>query len=57
MYTRKTVDVYHIVTNYGYGWETECTESTLKEAKKTAKEYRENTNATVKIVKKREAKQ
>lgn len=56
MYIRKTVDVYHIVTNYGYGWETECTESTLQEAKQTARAYRENTNAMVKIIKKREVK-
>lgn len=53
MYKRKTKDIYNIVTNYGYGWETECSEYTLKEAKQTAKEYRENTKADVKIEKKR----
>jgi len=52
-YVRKTRDEYNIVTNYGYGWETECCEFTYKEAKQTAKEYRENTNAQVKIEKKR----
>ena len=53
-YTRKTKDVYNIVTNYGYGWEVECTEDTYKEAKQRLKEYRENTTAQVKLEKKRE---
>lgn len=41
-YIRKTHDEYDIVTNYGYGWEVECTESTLKDARQRVKEYREN---------------
>lgn len=53
-YQRKTKDVYNIVTNYGYGWEVECTEDTYKEAKQRLKEYRENTSAQVKLKKKRE---
>lgn len=53
-YERKTKDIYNIVTNYGYGWEVECTEDTYKEAKQRLKEYRENTNAQVKLEKKRE---
>lgn len=53
-YVRKTKDVYNIVTNYGYGWEVECTEETYKEAKQRLKEYRENTTAQVKLEKKRE---
>ncbi|WP_460647458.1 hypothetical protein [Lacrimispora xylanolytica] len=53
-YQRKTKDVYNIVTNYGYGWEVECTEDTYKEAKQRLKEYRENTSAQVKLEKKRE---
>ena len=53
-YQRKTKDVYNIVTNYGYGWEVECTEDTYKEAKQRLKEYRENTEAQVKLEKKRE---
>lgn len=53
-YQRKTKDVYNIVTNYGYGWEVECTEETYKEAKQRLKEYRENTSAQVKLKKKRE---
>ena len=42
MYTRKTVDRYDIMTNYGYGWECECSEDNYKEAKQRLKEYREN---------------
>ena len=38
MYKRKTVDVWHIVSKYGI----ECYEYRYKEAKQTAKEYREN---------------
>ena len=53
-YKRKTIDRYDIMTNYGYGWECECCEYTWREAKQTAKEYRENTNAAVKIEKHRE---
>ena len=43
-YTRKTRDRWDIVTNWGYGWECECSEYTLKEAKQTAREYRENSS-------------
>lgn len=53
-YKRKTRDIYQIVTNYGYGWEVECEELTLKDAKKTYRDYIENTTASVLIVKKRE---
>lgn len=56
-YQRKTVDRYDIMTNYGYGWECECREYTWKDAKQTAKEYRENTSAAVRIEKHREPKQ
>ena len=55
-YQRKTVDRYDIMTNYDYGWECECSEYTLKDAKQTAKEYRENTSAAVRIEKHREPK-
>lgn len=55
-YQRKTVDRYDIMTNYGYGWECECSEYTWKDAKQTAKEYRENTSAAVRIEKHREPK-
>lgn len=53
-YQRKTRDRYDIMTNYGYGWECECSEYTWREAKQTAKEYRENTKAAVRIEKHRE---
>lgn len=53
-YTRKTRDRWDIMTNYGYGWEAEVSEYTRKEAKQTAREYRENTNALVRIEKHRE---
>jgi hypothetical protein len=52
-YTRKTQDEYHIVTNYGYGWEVENTENNYQDAKRSLKEYRENTSAQVKLEKKR----
>lgn len=54
-YKRKTYDEYDIVTNYGYGWEVECTEETWEDAKRTKKEYLENARGLVgiKIVKRR----
>ena len=42
MYVRKTRDRWDIMTNYGYGWECECSEYSAKDAKQTLKEYREN---------------
>ena len=48
-YRRKTRDVYKIMTNYGYGWECECEEYDLSEAKRRKKEYLENTKAAVYI--------
>ena len=53
MYIRKTRDEFNIMTNYGTGWEVEDREITMSGAKKRKKEYLENTNADVKIVKKR----
>lgn len=52
-YTRKTVDEYQILTNYGYGWEVENTEDNLRDAKRSYREYRENTTADIKLIKKR----
>jgi hypothetical protein len=52
-YVRKTVDEYQIKTNYGYGWEVENTEDNYEDAKRSLKEYRDNTNAQVKLEKKR----
>ena len=54
MYIRKTKDVYVLMSNYGYGWEEEVEEDTLKEGKERLKEYRENCkNASYRLVKKR----
>ena len=52
-YIRKTRDEWHIMTNYGYGWECENVETTLADAKRSAREYRENTKACVRVEKHR----
>lgn len=49
MYKRKTVDEYHIETDYGYGWEVECIEETMKEAKQRKREYIENARGLIDI--------
>lgn len=59
MYIRKTRDRYDIEVNYGFsvdnfGWDVECSEYDIASAKKTAKEYRENTLRPVRIKKRRE---
>lgn len=56
MYKRKTRDRWDIETNWGYGWEAETSEYTLKEAKEQAKCYRENAcgRYSVRITKHRE---
>jgi hypothetical protein len=33
---------YKVMVNYGHGWEYECFEITLRDAKQRAKEYRAN---------------
>ena len=38
-YVRKTKDEYQLISNYGYGWEVELTEETLKEIKQRRYEY------------------
>lgn len=53
-YVRKTVDVYEIQGNCGYGWECETVENSWKAAKAQAKCYRDNVNYPIRIVKKRE---
>ena len=55
-YVRKTVDRWDIETNYGYGWDTECSEYTWKEAKQTYKKYKENLSCAVRVIKRREKK-
>lgn len=49
MYKRKTYDEYEIETNYGYGWEVELTESTMKEAEQRKREYVENAHDLIGI--------
>ena len=48
--------MWHVMTNYGYGWETECIEYSRKEAYQTKREYMENARGLmgIKVVKKRE---
>jgi hypothetical protein len=53
-YIRKTVDRWDIMSNYGYGWECECSEYTFKEAKQRLKEYRENGGGCYYLKKRRE---
>jgi len=54
MYKRITKDEYQIQGYFaGYGWETETTEATYKDAKTQAKCYRENVPYPIRIVKKR----
>lgn len=53
-YKRKTRDRWDIETNYGTGWECECSEYTWREARQTLREYRENVGAAVRVVKRRE---
>lgn len=54
MYKRKTIDRWDIMTNYGYGWECENSEYTLKDAKRSVREYRENVQGDVRLEKHRE---
>jgi hypothetical protein len=51
-YIRKTRDEYELQSNSGYGWDTECTEETLKDARSQRKCYRENCpNLPTRIIK------
>lgn len=58
-YVRKTIDVWCIDTNWGYGWETESTydardyDNPKKAAYEDAKEYR-LAGCLAKVVKRRE---
>ena len=54
MYKRKTVDVYVIEGNCGYGWDVECNCENLKDARQQLKTYKENVDYPVRIKKKRE---
>lgn len=55
-YIRKTVDRWDIETNWGYGWETECSEYTRAEARQRLKEYWENCACQVRLICRRERK-
>lgn len=55
-YVRKTVDRWDIETNWGYGWEVECSEYTRAEARQRLKEYLENCRCLVRLVCRREKK-
>lgn len=57
MYVRKTVDRWDLMSNYGDGWECECSDYAYTEAKQTLKEYRENGNGIYKLEKHRERKE
>lgn len=54
MYERKTRDRWDLMSNYGYGWECECSDYTYAEARQTLKEYLENGNGNYRIEKHRE---
>ena len=41
-YERKTVDVWEIWSNYGYGWEVECEGDDWKSARQLLRDYNEN---------------
>lgn len=52
-YQRKTADTYILLTNYGDGWNEELEKSSRKEIRQRAREYLANTNAHVKILKRK----
>ena len=54
-YERKTEDVYEIETDYGYGWEVETTEPSLKRAIQCMDLYKEEASGLqgIRIKKKR----
>lgn len=56
-YIRKTIDRWDIETNYGYGWEVENSEYTLNDAKRSLKEYMENCQCCVRMIKRREKRE
>ena len=57
MYIRKTVDRWDIMSNYGYGWECECSSYSRAEALADLKAYRENGGGSYHLEKHRERKQ
>ena len=55
-YVRKTRDRWDIETNYGYGWETECSSYDYNDARDTLYDYRANAcgRFSTRLVKRRE---
>lgn len=53
-YKRKTCDRWDLMSNYGYGWECECSSYTYKEAKDDLRAYRENGGGSYRLEKHRE---
>ncbi len=56
MYKRKTRDRWDIETNFGYGWEVECSEYSAAEAKEQFICYLKNSHGrySARLVKRRE---
>jgi hypothetical protein len=52
-YQRKTRDEWEIQSNHGYGWDLECTEETLSDAREQLRTYRANVSVPVRMVKRR----
>ena len=53
-YKRKTIDRWDIESNWGYGWDVECSEYTRMAAKEMLACYRDNVKVPLRIVKRRE---
>ena len=55
-YKRKTRDRWDIETNFGTGWEYECSEYTRREARVQLRQYQENScgRFAVRMTKRRE---
>lgn len=53
-YQRKTRDVWHILVNYGHGWEHETTEMSWREAREQLRTYRANCQYPVRARRRRE---
>ncbi len=55
-YQRKTRDRWDIETNFGYGWECECSEYTRREARVQLRAYQQNScgRYAVRMIKRRE---
>ena len=53
---RVTETCYELRGQYGHGWETLCSESTMKEARQRRREYAENEGGHYRIVRKLERK-